>query len=412
MFKVGLYSTERVVRALTGAVGSIIIARALGTGEMGKLALGWTLALILGPIATLSLESAIVTASKGDARRLRVLAGESFWLRLGLGFALSILGGIFTWLTMSETAAVLIVAVQLLSILASAADVFEQVLIAESRIQVASLFRILILFGGIVAKYCFVSTAQDTLLAAIILSVEALACGAVVSIIYFCRHKSERHADDPKLSVCIKSGLWGTVSGLTNGVQARIEQIFISKYLGAETFGLYYFALRICDTALLPFYAMCTYFANTKAAHGGNIPAIFPWARRLCLSAVLYVTLIAILWFIFGRQIVHLVLDYKWANLYPVVFMLMPRLLIACVGSVRQIFIIVAGKYREQFFVGLWGVCVAIPLTFIGISQFGLWGAVLGSFLSYFFTSFAIDYTPLGIPEFRYLFGLKKKDSV
>lgn len=382
---------NRFFRVLIGVLTFSIIARYLGVDRFGELNYVISLAAIFGAIATLGLEGIVIrelVENRSDAGKILTTA---FCMRCA-GGALAMLLSVASALLLEDgKQTAFLVLIVSLSFFPNAFDVIELWYQKSIQAKILAKNRAITSILSSALKISLVCVNAPIEAFALMQLVESIICAIGLSFIYYTDGKQLFHA---KPSFAIAKRLlfqsWPLmVSGVVLALFFRCEQLVIKSTLGDNGLGLYYASVRIMELwGFLPFAVLSTIYpmvirmkTNEPEAYENFCQLLYDILTWLGVSVALLATIAApiVVPFIYGPSYVATIpvlIIHAWTA--PVTFS----------ASVRAQIMLVESANIFHLVIAIIGILITIPLAFLLTRQFGVSGAALTLFASFYCTGF------------------------
>lgn len=382
---IALSALEQFVRvSLAFAIGTRV-ARALGSGGYGDLAVGLGLAALLLPIATMGTDSLllarIASSPIDDARwsapafRLRV-AGSALALACSIPIALAVSG---------ERSARLTIVFACAAVAAAPLDVGYIRAVATHRLERVAPVRIGLLLIGASSKLVAISSGGGPPTIALIFLLESLVVAATTTVMTRGPRITSNVLD--ARSVLLQSSPF-LLSGLLFAVYLRVDVVMVRALLGANDLGIYAVATRISElgttAASLVVPALAAAIAHTRTTDGAGARAAY---RSLYRRG-----------FAFGASVAIVLSVAGWFTVVPLFgneFSSSRGVLVVHAASIPAVWITaVAGREmgaqgsgRGLVGASLIGASINVVLNFAFLPTIGVAGAAFATTVSYWMTA-------------------------
>ncbi len=382
---------NRFIRVLIGVLTFSVIARYLGVDSFGELNYVISLVAIFGTISTLGLDGIVIREivhNKSDTQKILMTA---FCMRLA-GALLAILLSTLSAFCMEDgLRTVVLVSIISLSFLPNAFDVIELWYQKSIQAKVLAKNRVITTMLSSMMKISLVFLNAPIEAFAIMQLVESMICAIGLALIYHIDGKNLFNAS-PSLTIAKRLVLqsWPLiVSGVALALFFRCEQIVIKETLGDNGLGLYYASVRIMELwGFLPFAVLSTIYPTVvrmkttqPEAYESFCQLLYDVLTWLGVTVALLVTIAAPIFIplVYGSSFiasVPVLIIHAWTA--PVTFS----------ASVRAQIMLVEDATIFHLIVAIIGMAIAFPMAIFLTRHYGVTGAALSLFASFYCTGF------------------------
>lgn len=231
-------------------VGSVVVARALGTSGRGLLAVAYSLALILIQFGTFGVLTANpYFAAREPESRARIVT-NSLWLAVALG-ALLFGAGVVIRLVAPDVAKGLTWAQLLIALagipLALANQFLHSVLLGEGRTVAYNFVELALSVLSVIAVFVVLVPLNGGVTAALAVTAGGYAAGVATWLSLLLRHKPGLRPDFAFMRRLLGYGFRAYVATLIGFLVIRVDMLMVNGYLGAKQAGLYAVAVAFVD---------------------------------------------------------------------------------------------------------------------------------------------------------------------
>jgi O-antigen/teichoic acid export membrane protein len=383
----GWLLADRLVRLGGSLLLSLLVARALGPDDFGRLSLALALSLLVAAVATLGLDTMLVRELLSEPAAEPALLGSALALRLG--------GSLLAALLMVVLAAVLrpndALAVPLAAVLGLAGlfnsslalDLWFQ---ARQRHDGAVLARGVAFLLAAIARVALILTGAPLLAFAAMYALEAM-LGAVAGVFAY-RHFGGRPLAwrfDRGRAGRLLADSWPLIlSGLLVNLYLRADQLLLGQLRGDGDLGVYSAAVRLAEAIpLLPGIVVSAALPTLLAARADGQGRYEARLQRLYGLVVAIGYACALLFTLGAVPLVGLLLGSDYADAVPQLVVLAWASLFAGLGLARSSHLIAENLARLHLATVAVGCVANLLLNCLLIPPMGGLGAAIASLVSY-----------------------------
>ncbi len=380
---------DQVVRQVVGLLIGVWLARYLGPQRFGELSYAYALVLIVSPLASLGLEEIAIRRMVQDPSCRDEELGSSFILMVGGGLVAFSLAMASIFLARPDDR----LGQWLVGILAT--GIIVQAFIAiefwfESQMQwkftvyaktSAFLLVSIVKIGLIVLKASLVAFAWAGLAETVIGSIGLLTVyrrrGFSIS--------SWRFSWPSARSLLRDS--WPLVfSTLLTMIYLRIDQVMLGNMVGSKELGEYSVAVRIAEAwYFIPIVFCSAAFPAIMKDEAISEELFYAHLQRLYGLMALLAYGVALPVALFSREVIQVLFSSAYTEAGPLLAILIWTGLFTSFGAVRNLLILTKNWTRLNLLCTALGCVLNILLNLFLIPQYGAMGAVVATFISYWF---------------------------
>jgi len=381
---------DRIIRKAVGLLVGVLMARYFGPQLFGEFSYAIAFVLLFSPVAMLALDAVTIP------RMVRNSADKNEIL--GTAFMLMTIGGVLAFFL--ATAAIFLVrpddslAHWLVGILAAATIVQAFIAIEfwfESQMQwkftvyaktSAFLLLSMVKISLIVLQAPLVAFAWAGL-------AETAAGSVGLLIVYHFRGyviRTWRFSMSLGKSM-LRDGWPLVVSAILTMTYLRIDQIMIGNMIGSKELGLYSVAVQISEVWYFVPMAICSsVFPALVKAEAYSEELFYSRLQKLYNLMALFSYGIAIPVAFFADEIIVLLFSSSYQDAGPLLTILIWTGLFTSLGAARNLLIVAKNWTRVNLVSIALGCAMNILLNILLIPKYGAMGAVIATFISYWFT--------------------------
>jgi O-antigen/teichoic acid export membrane protein len=372
----------RIALLVLSAASTVVVARSLGPGGRGSVAVAYSLVVLLVQFGSLGLVSANPYFVARDASTRSAIVTNSVWLAGVLGAALVGVGiliklvtpGLVQGLTNEE------LAIALVGIPAAlAASFLQSILLGLGRMVAYNAVEVLASAGAVAALVVVELSAGLTVASAIAILVGTQIFAATAYVVLLKRdHSLNTRPDAPLAFHMFRYGLRVYAATMLAYLLIRFDLLLVNDLVGRTQAGYYSVAVAAADVMyLLPSVVALNLFA--RVARGGRTETTAEVFRSV---SVLY-ALLCLISIPLARPAVHLLFGSAFAPAVPLYYWLLPG--IYCLGMLNILANHFAGRGlpRAAVFVWIPALALNLAINLVFLPRGGAYIASLASTVSY-----------------------------
>lgn len=377
---------ENILRLVSGVLVGVWVTRYLGPEKYGILSYALASVAIFGTIAKVGLDSIVIRDLVNYPSKLAEYLGTSFWLK--------IIGGITTlllvWITTSNFYVVIIAA----GLIFQSFEVIDFYFQSQVKSKFVSIGKVAQVVISSLLKVYLIKVHADLSMFALVYLIDQISLAMFLYITY--RHEKRiafLNKFNMKIAKELVSESWPVIAiSLAAVLQSRADQILINTKIGPLELG--YYAAAIGFIEIFSFVPIIINSSFTPAIMNAKKRSEAEYFYRLqkyySLMFVLFLV-VALPIFIFGKQLVILLYGIDFSRAGFIFSLMALRVFFTNMGVARSQFILNEKLYHYNFIATLIGAIVSIILNYLLVPYYGLVGAIIISYLSYFISTFFID---------------------
>ncbi|MDD4505430.1 MAG: flippase [Sulfurospirillaceae bacterium] len=388
---------EKILRMTVGLFVGVWVARYLGPEQFGLFSYAQSFVGLFTAIATLGLDSIIVRELVKDASKRDELIGTAFWLKL-MG-ALSVLLFLaiainFTSNDVYTNALVFIIASATIFQSFNVIDCYFQSKVLSRYAVFANVFSLLI--SSVVKIILILNEAPLVAFAwAVFFDSFVLGCGYLY---FYIKANSSFSLWQLKFYNMTAQSLlkdsWPLIlSGMVLMIQSRIDQVMIKEINNSIEVGYYSVALRLIESlGFIPIMLNNSLFpalVNAKKTSEKLYQMRFLNYYRLSFTLFL---LAAIPIYFFSENIIVILFGEAYEPAGILLSLMAIRLFFTNSGVARSSFITIENLFKYSLITMIFGALVNVVLNYYLIPLFYSKGAIVATIISFFVTTFMLDF--------------------
>ena len=383
---------EKLLRIFVGLFVGVWIARYLGPENFGILSYSQSFAAIFSVIATLGIDNLLVRELLNDQKKINIILGTSFWLKL-LGSFLTL---IFLYISLSFTNNdqqikffILIIGATTLFQSFNVFDFYFQSQVLSKYVVYANILSLIIIS---LLKITFIIQGRDLDVFVYLILFESILLA--MSLAFFFFKNSNFKIQIPKFNKNIANLLikdsWPLIfSGILISIYMKIDQVMIKEILGSKEVGEYAAAVKISEawyfipglitSSLFP--ALMNAKKKDEDLYNKRIQGLYKLIIWISIIFIIPLVLLSdiLIDFLYGDAYVeatNVLVIHIWSGIF--VFL----------GLVSEKWLIVENLQKISLYNTAVGVLINITLNFLLINKIGINGAAWATLASYAFSQY------------------------
>jgi len=384
---------DRIIRLSIGLFVSIWVTRYLGPNDFGLLSFSQSFVGIFAVLASLGLDTILVKHLIDKKIDSSDLLFTAFILKLIAGF-ISVILCVFSvkFFLKSEDSTLII------SII-SISTIFQAFNIVDSFFQSKTLSKYVV-FSNIISfiicsilKLLFIYFDFPLLYFALMAVVES--CLLALGYIYFFYKYDQQkiYKFKFKLAKMLLGESWPLIlSGGVLMIQSRIDQVMLKEMTNNFEVGYYSIALRLIE--VFGFITVILSNSLSPAIYKAKLISKNLYETRLLnyyrLNFILFFV-IAIPLYFFSELIIEVLFGQEFISSGVLLALMSIRLFFTNMGTARGAFIVAEKLFKFSLLTMLIGTIVNISFNFVFIPNYGAYGSIVATIISFTVTTFLID---------------------
>lgn len=380
---------DQIVRQVVGLLVGVWLARYLGPQLFGDLSYAFAVVMIVSPVAMLALDEIAIRRLVQDPTCREEALGTAFFMMLAAGVVAFVLAVTAIFLARPDDRLVH----WLVGILAAGTIVQAFIAIEfwfESQMQwkftvYAKTSAFLLLS---VAKIVLILL-QAPLVAFAWAGLAETVIGSAGLVFVYRRqgHAISRWRFHWRTARSLLRDSWPLIfSTVLTMIYLRIDQVMLGSMVGSEELGNYSVAVRIAEAwYFLPIVFSSSLFPAIMKAQAVSEELFDAHMQKLYRLMALLAYAVALPVAFFSDEIIQILFSADYANAGPLLAILVWTGLFTSLGAARNVFIISKNWTRINLVSTALGCGLNIVLNLILIPRYGAMGAVIATFISYWF---------------------------
>jgi O-antigen/teichoic acid export membrane protein len=383
---------EKLLRIFVGLFVGVWIARYLGPENFGILSYSQSFAAIFSVIATLGIDNLLVRELLNDQKKINIILGTSFWLKL-LGSFLTL---IFLYISLSFTNNdqqikffILIIGATTLFQSFNVFDFYFQSQVLSKYVVYANILSLIIIS---LLKITFIIQGRDLDVFVYLILFESILLA--MSLAFFFFKNSNFKIQIPKFNKNIANLLikdsWPLIfSGILISIYMKIDQVMIKEILGSKEVGEYAAAVKISEawyfipglitSSLFP--ALMNAKKKDEDLYNKRIQGLYKLIIWISIIFIIPLVLLSdiLIDFFYGDAYVeatNVLVIHIWSGIF--VFL----------GLVSEKWLIIENLQKISLYNTAVGALINITLNFLLINKIGINGAAWATLASYAFSQY------------------------
>lgn len=386
---------EQILRMVAGLLVGIWVARYLGPTQFGVFSYAIAFTALFGSIAKLGLDNIVVRDLVRDPSQRDLYMGTAFWLKL-MG-AVVMLGVMALAVQVTSNDATINLYI---FIIASGAvfqafevvDFYFQSKVLSKFVSICKLAQLFI--SSLFKLYLIHAGAELTWFVAV-----ALIDQVTLSVSLYIAYRYQKigafyHSFDwPTAKLLLGSSWPMIISGIVLMIQSRIDQIIIKEMIGNTEVGYYSSALRVVEVFnFIPVVLLGSFFPAIVSAKSISVHLYEDRLFYLYRLMMLLFLIIAVPVYFFGNEIVVFLYGEAYAPAGALLSLMVLRLFFANYGVARGSYLMTENLIKYSMMTMMLGAVVNVVSNMVLIPLYQSKGAIVASFISFFATTFAVDF--------------------
>lgn len=380
----------RIIKALLGAVVSVLTARFLGPSNFGLVSYASSITAFFAPIVLLGFNSILVQELIFHREEEGKILGSAIWSTLAcslVGIALTTLSAAV--IDPSDGDSIVVCGIFSISLMFQATELIQYWFQAKYQSKTIALVGLL--------AYVLVSTYKILLLAlkvdvywfALSNAFDYMIISTVLIILYWKGNNQPIRFSKPVFKRLFQSGRYYIVSALMIVVFAQTDKVMIKAMLGNDQNG-YYSAAVACASMTITFFsavieAMRPYILEGKQKN----EAVFEARLKALYMILIWSALFSSLFFcVFSNLIVWLLYGPAYMGASKALRVVIWYTGLSCLGGAKDIWILAEGKQKNLLWLNSSGALLNIILNYYLIQRIGIVGAAISTLITQFFSNF------------------------
>lgn len=385
---------ENVLRLISGVLIGVWVTRYLGPEKYGIISYALAFVAIFSTVAKVGLDSIVIRDLVNHPEKKTLYLGTAFWLKF--------IGGIFTFLLITAISYlssnsstnnlyILIITAGLLFQSYEVIDFYYQSQVKSKYVSICKIIQ-LVLSGAV--KLYLIYIQADIIYFVLTYLLEQVS----LAILLYLAYHSQRH--EPfysKFNVKIAQQLilesWPViVIGIAITIQSKLDQVILGSMLGSVPLG--YYALAISFIEIISFIPLIINSSVTPAIINARKRSTQEYLNRLQnYYSVMFVlsVVIGLPILLLGRSVTVFIYGSQFMSAGIIFSYLALRIFFANMGVARSQFIVNEKLLKFNLLTTILGAAVSISMNFYLIPIYGVVGAIIASYLSFFVSTFLID---------------------
>lgn len=380
---------DQITRQIVGLLVGVWLARYLGPQLFGEYSYAFAVVMIVSPIALLALDDISIRRMAQDPSCRDAVLGTSFFLMIGGGIIAYMLAMIsifwarpgdhlLQWLVGIMAAGTIIQAFIAIEFWFESQMQWKFTVYAKtSAFLLLSLVKIgLILTKAPVIAFAWAALA-DTALGSVGLLIVYWKKGFTVKAWRFSRSMAGSLLKDS----------WPLFfSTMLTMIYLRIDQVMLGNMAGSAELGNYSVAVRISEAwYFIPMVISSSVFPAIVEVETVSDELFYSHMQKLYNLMALMAYLVAIPVAIFSKEIIHVLFSSAYAEAGPLLAILVWTGVFTSLGAARNVLIVAKNWTRINLLSIALGCALNILLNYGLIPKYGAMGAVIATFISYWF---------------------------
>ena len=383
---------EKLLRIFVGLFVGVWIARYLGPENFGILSYSQSFVAIFSVIATLGLDNIVVRELLNDKKKINIILGTSFWLKLIGSFLTLIILYISLLFTNNDQQIkffIFIIGASTLFQSFNAFDFYFQSQVLSKYVVYANIFSLTLIS---LLKIIFIIQGKELDVFVYLILLESILLAMGLAFFFF--KNSNFEIQIPKFNNNIANLLikdsWPLIfSGILVSIYMKIDQVMIKEILGSREVGQYAAAVKISEawyfipglitSSLFP--ALMNAKKKDEDLYNKRIKALYKLIIWISIIFIIPLVLLSdiLIDFFYGEAYVeatNVLVIHLWSGIF--VFL----------GLVSGKWLLIENLQKISLYNTAIGALINVTLNFLLINRIGIQGAAWATLVSYAFSQY------------------------
>lgn len=385
----------KVMQALLQFVIGMFCARYLGPSNYGLINYAASIVAFVLPLMQLGLPSTLVQEFTESPENEGKIMGTSLVMNLVSGVAcIFVVGGFVAITNASQTEKIIVCILYSVSLLFRAFELFQcwfQFRLLSKLPSVVMLFSYIVVSAY---RVFLLVTAKSIFWFAVVNSIDYAIIG--FSLLYLFGKKSEHKLsfDIKYVKILFSRSKFYIIAAMMVTIFQNTDHIMLTNMSGDEENGFYTAAVTCATVVQFVYIAIIDSMRPVILAHkkDGNTEGYEKNVSRL-YSVIIYTALAQAVGFtVFSKLIISILYGESYMVSVPVLQILVWYMVFACMGSVRNVWILAENKQSMLWKINLVGALLNVVINFFLIPVWGASGAAFATLVTQIFTNFILGF--------------------
>jgi len=385
---------EKLLRIFVGLFVGVWIARYLGPENFGILSYSQSFVAIFSVIATLGLDNIVVRELLNDKKKINIILGTSFWLKLIGSFLTLIFLYISLLFTNNDQQIKFFIFIIGASTLFQSFNVFDfyfQSQVLSKYVVYANIFSLILISF---LKIFFIIQGKELDVFVYLILFESILLA--MSLAFFFFKNTNFEIQMPKFNKNIANLLiknsWPLIfTGIFVSIYMKIDQVMIKEMLGSKEVGQYAAAVKISEawyfipgllvSSLYP--ALINAKKIDKNLYHKRISSLYD--IMVWISILIIIPLV-----LFSEVITNLFYGEAYGDASKVLVIHLWSGIFVFLGLANSRWLIIEGLQKISLYNTAIGAFINVLFNFFLIKELGIKGAAWSTLISYFFASYFV----------------------
>ena len=385
----------KVMQALLQFVIGMFCARYLGPSNYGLINYAASIVAFVLPLMQLGLPSTLVQEFTEAPENEGKIMGTSLVMNLVSGVAcIFVVGGFVAITNASQTEKIIVCILYSVSLLFRAFELFQcwfQFRLLSKLPSVVMLFSYIVVSAY---RVFLLVTAKSIFWFAVVNSIDYAIIG--FSLLYLFNKNSEHKLsfDFKYVKILFSRSKFYIIAAMMVTIFQNTDHIMLTNMSGDEENGFYTAAVTCATVVQFVYIAIIDSMRPVILAHkkDGNTEGYEKNVSRL-YSVIIYTALAQAVGFtVFSKLIISILYGESYMVSVPVLQILVWYMVFACMGSVRNVWILAENKQSMLWKINLVGALLNVVINFFLIPVWGASGAAFATLVTQIFTNFILGF--------------------
>jgi O-antigen/teichoic acid export membrane protein len=385
---------ENVLRLISGILIGVWVTRYLGPEKYGVISYALAFVAIFSTIAKVGLDSIVIRDLVNHPEKKTQYLGTAFWLKLiGSLFTIIVVGVLayFSPNSSSTNLYILVIASGLIFQSYEVIDFYYQSQVKSKYVSISKIIQLVL--SGVIKLYLIYIHA-DVIYFVLTYLLEQFTLALLLYLAYNSqKHESFSQHFNSKIAKSLLLESWPVIIvGIAITIQSKIDQVILGSMLGSTSLGFY--ALAISFIEIISFLPVIINSSITPAIINAKKRSTAEYLNRLqSYYSMMFIlsVIIGLPITLFGSSLTVLIYGDQFLAAGTIFSLLALRIFFANMGVARSQYIVNEKLLKFNLLTTMLGAAVSIMMNFYLIPIYGVTGAIIASYFSFFVSTFLID---------------------
>ncbi len=404
----------KVIQALLQFVIGMFCARYLGPSNYGLINYAASIVAFVLPVMQLGLPSTLVQEFTETPDKQGKIMGTSLVMNLVSSVVcIFLVGGFVSLVNASDTDKIIVCVIYSISLIFRAFELFQCWFQYKLLSKLPSVVMLLAYIVVSLYRVFLLVTAKSVYWFAVVNSVDYGIIGISLLIIYIKTSEYKLSFDIKFVKTLFDRSKYYIIAAMMVTIFQNTDHIMLTNMSGEAENGFYTAAVTCATVVQFVYLAIIDSMRPVILAHkkDNNIDGYEKNISRL-YCVIIYLSLLQAVGFtVFSKLIILIMFGQSYMVAVPVLRIMVWYMMFACIGSVRNVWILAEGNQKMLWKINLLGAVLNVAVNFMLIPVWGAAGAATASLATQIFTNFILGFIikPLRANNKLLLKGLNPK---